>query len=185
MTRLSKIFAMTAASAALAGTAAAQMDYHGFDQETVDALNERLEKPLTSEQLEILAPHRDIEVCGGQSVVEKLAPEGWDARVEISNPVGGDVVMPVPTGPLAPEYPALYNALGIEGACDTIFSVNASGQTEDVVASCTLPQFAASAVEVLEALEFEPAEGQDTAETADILLPMNFCLDDTPPEEAG
>lgn len=177
MTRLSKILAITVAGAAFAGAATAQMDYHGFNPETVDALNERLNEPLSSEQLEILSGHRDIEVCGGASIVELLAPEGWDARVEISNPVGGDVVMPIPTGALSPEYPPLYNALGIEGACQTIFSVNAAGETEDVLASCTLPQFAVSATEVLEGLEFEPAEGQNTAETADILLPMNFCLE--------
>ena len=177
MTKLTKIIAFTAASAALSGTAAAQMDYHGFNPETVDALNERLLEPLTSEQLEVLAPHRDIEVCGGTSSVQMLMPEGWEERAASANPVGGDVVMPVPTGPLAPEYPPLFNALGVEGSCQTIFSVNAAGETEDVLASCTLPQFAASATEVLEALEFEPADGEASAETADILLPMNYCLE--------
>lgn len=177
MTRFTKILAFTAASAALAGTAAAQMDYHGFNPETVDALNERLLEPLTSEQLEILAPHRGIEACGGTSGVEMLKPESWDGRAEGANPVGGDVAMPYPTTALSPEFPPLYSALGVEGACETIFSVNAAGKTEDILANCTLPKFALAATKALETLEFEPADGKDTAETADIMLPMNFCLE--------
>ena len=43
---------------------------------------------------------------------------------------------------------------------------------------CTLPKFALAATNALETLEFEPADGKDTARTEDILLPMNFCLDD-------
>ncbi|HIK64973.1 MAG TPA: hypothetical protein EYG02_08080 [Henriciella marina] len=185
MTKLTKILAFTAASAALAGSAAAQMDYHGFKPETVDALNERLEAPITLEQLEVLAPHRDIEVCGGASSVGMLAPEGWDARVATANPVGGDVVMPYPKGALAPAYPPLFEALGVEGACQTICSVDADGKTEEIMANCSLPQFAVAATEALETLEFDPADGEDTAETADILLPMNFCLEDPQPESGG
>ncbi|RIJ24324.1 hypothetical protein D1224_08800 [Henriciella barbarensis] len=178
MAQLRKIFAFTAASAALAGTAAAQMDYHGFDPETVDALNERILEPLKSEQLEILAPHRGIEACGGTSSVDMLVPDGWDVRAAAANPVGGDVAMPYPTTAFAPEFPPLYSTLGVEGACETIFSVNADGKTEDILAKCTLPKFALAATNALEALEFEPADGKDTAETPDILLPMNFCLDE-------
>ena len=180
MTQFKKIIAFTGVSVALAGTAVAQIDYNGFNPETVDALNERLLEPLTSEQLEVLAPHRGIEACGGTSGVEMLKPEGWDGRAEGANPVGGDVAMPYPTTALSPEFPPLYSALGVEGACQTIFSVNADGKTEDILAMCTLPKFALAATTALETLEFEPADGKDTAETEDILLPMNFCLDDAP-----
>lgn len=179
MTHFRKIIAFTTASAALAGTAAAQMDYHGFDKETVDALNARILEPLKSEELEVLAPHRGIEACGGTSSVDMLVPEGWDARAAGANPVGADVTMPYPTTALAPDFPPLYSTLGVEGACETIFSVDADGKTEDILAMCTLPKFALAATNALKALEFEPADGKDTAKTEDILLPMNFCLDES------
>lgn len=177
-----KILTMSAAAAALCGAASAEMDYHGFNKETVDTLNDRLQSPITSEQLEILSAHRDIEICGGGSAVDKLTPEGWDEREAGANKVGGDVVMPVPTSGLSPEYPPLYNALGVEGACDAMFDVTPAGDTSDIAVKCTLPMFGQSVVKMIEGLDFEPAPEQASPETDDIFLPVNFCLAD---EEAG
>lgn len=182
MQNLPKILTVSAAAAALCGAASAQMDYHGFDKKTVDTLNERMETPLTGEQLEILAEHRDIEVCGGVSVVDKLMPEGWEDRLAGAAEVGGDTVMPVPTSGLSPEYPPLYNVLGVEGACDAMFDVTPAGDTADIAVSCSLPLFTQSITAMLEDLDFEPAPEQASPETDDIFLPVNFCLSD---EDAG
>ena len=67
------IIALT--SGTLLGRAAhADMDYHGFDEETVDALNERLETPLTGEALAVLSQFRGLEACGGDKTVQMQAP---------------------------------------------------------------------------------------------------------------
>ncbi|MGB3626496.1 MAG: energy transducer TonB [Henriciella sp.] len=167
-----------AASTTLAGTAAADTDYHGFKAETVEALNERLETPLTGETLAILSQHTGIEACGGSQAVAQTPPDGWAARAETANRPGGDVVMPVPTSDLAPEYPPLYEVLGVEGVCEVMFDVTAEGQTANIMTNCTLPSFAESTAAVLDALEFETAEGQDSPQTANILLPVNYCRPD-------
>jgi hypothetical protein len=135
MKHLRKTFTLAAAASILAGAANAQMDYHGFDKETVDALNEKMEQPLNSEQLEVLSAHRDLEVCGGSASVAFSPPEGWDSREDGANPVGGDVVMPIPTTNLAPDYPAVFDFLQIEGMCEAVFSVTDQGQTSDILAN--------------------------------------------------
>ena len=71
-----------AGAAAMAGSAAAEMDYHGFDPETIDALNAAMEEPLTSEILGILSGYTDIEACGGEAVANKIIPEGWEERID-------------------------------------------------------------------------------------------------------
>ena len=178
MKPLSTILAVTVFGAALALPAAAEMDYHGFKPETIDALNEKLETPLTEEALAVLSSHTDIEACGGSNSVAMNPPEGWGERVENANPPGGDVVMPVPTSALAPEYPAVYEILGVEGVCKVMFNVSDSGATENVMTNCTLSGFDTAARDVIEPLEFTAAEGQSSPATPNILLPINFCRPD-------
>lgn len=176
-----KLFPLTtilAASTLLAGAAHADMEYHGFDKETVDALNERLEVPLTGDVLAVLSQNTDIEACGGTKTVTMQTPDGWDDRVEDANMPGGDVVMPVPDKALAPDYPALFNILGVEGVCEVMFDVTADGQTEDVMTNCTLPQFAEATQAMVDPLEFAPGDGAATAETDDIVIPVQYCLTD-------
>ncbi len=178
--QISRLVAATAATAMLAGPAMAQMDYHGFKPETVDALNERLETPLSSEALATLSQNRDIEVCGGANAVSVMPVEGWDARVANANPPGGDVVMPVPKTALSPDYPALHNVLGVEGKCEVMFDVTDAGETENVLTSCSLPAFAEATTAVIDPLQFDAAEGADSPATQNILLPFNYCLEDDP-----
>lgn len=164
-----------AGAAAIAGSASAQMDYHGFDPETVDALNERLETPLTSEALATLSNHAGIEACGGSKAVTATPPDGWEARLASANPPGGDVVMPVPKTAPSPDYPALYEVLGIEGVCEVMFDVTDEGQTENVLTSCSLPGFAMATEAMVDPLEFDAAEGEASPATENILLPVNYC----------
>lgn len=182
MQTLSKILTVTAAAAALCGAASAQMDYHGFKKETVDALNARLNTPLTSEALSILAKHRDIEACGGTSVVSMQTPEGWQERLDASVGIDGDVVLPIPSAALAPQFPPLYSTLGVEGTCEIMFDVTPEGETVNILPNCTLAKFAAASEAMLSDLTFEPAQGQTTPEMENILLPVQYCLAD---EEAG
>ncbi|WP_300377941.1 hypothetical protein [Henriciella sp.] len=178
--RISSLFAVTACSAALMGSASAQadFDYHGFNPETIDALNERMEEPITSPMLEALSAHTGIEACQGDQAVEMNPPDGWDARMANANPPGGDVAMPIPTAQLAPDYPPLYEVLGVEGQCQVMFDVSDGGQTENVLTNCTLPQFVKATEDMINPLEFEAAEGQDSPATSNILLPINYCRPD-------
>ena len=108
-------------------------------------------------------------------------PDGWDARIESANMPGGDVIMPVPTEALAPDYPALYNVLGVEGVCEVMFDVNEDGATEEIMTNCTLPQFADATRAMIGPLEFTPGDGADTPATDDIIIPVQYCL--APEEE--
>ncbi|WP_084399249.1 hypothetical protein [Henriciella aquimarina] len=182
--KLTPILTIAACSAIFAGAASAQMDdYHGFDEKTVDALNEKLEQPITDEALAALSQHTEVEACGGTQAVEMNAPQGWDARLANANPPGGDVPMPVPTAALAPDYPPLYEVLGVEGVCHAMFDVTADGKTDNIMTNCTLPGFAEATQDMLEPLEFTAADGQDSPATSDILLPINYCRPDK--EEGG
>ena len=179
--KLTPSIAVLSISLLAAGTAHADMDYHGFNKETVDALNERLAEPLTGEVLAVLSQHTDIEPCGGTKTVTMQTPDGWDARIESANMPGGDVIMPVPTEALAPDYPALYNVLGVEGVCEVMFDVNEDGATEEIMTNCTLPQFADATRAMIGPLEFTPGDGADTPATDDIIIPVQYCL--APDEE--
>lgn len=159
----------------LAGAAHAEKNYHGFKPEKVDALNERLENPLTESSLEMLSHSTAIEPCGGTQAIAMHPPEGWDARHDKAHAAGGDQVLPVPTTGLTLEYPAVYQLLGVEGACEAMFDITASGKTENIQTSCSLPGFDEAAANVFAPLEFEPAEGQDSPAIDNVLVPVNFC----------
>ena len=181
--KITPIIAALTAGTMLAGAAHAELDdYHGFDKEMVEALNERLAEPLTSEMLAALSEHVGIEACGGSQAVEMQTPDGWDTRIEKANAPGGDVIMPVPTEALAPDYPPLLNALGVEGVCEVMFDVSATGETGDVLANCTLPAFAEATQGMLDGLEFTAGEGADSPATDNIIIPVNYCR---PDEEDG
>jgi outer membrane biosynthesis protein TonB len=159
----------------LAGAAHAEKDYHGFKPETVDALNEKLQTPLTESALEVLSHSTEIEPCGGTQAITMNPPDGWEARLETSHAAGGDQVLPVPTTGLTLEYPAVYQLLGVEGACEAMFDITAGGKTENIQTSCSLPGFDEAAANVFAPLEFEPAEGQDSPAINNVLVPVNFC----------
>ncbi|MEQ8557782.1 MAG: hypothetical protein RIB03_05650 [Henriciella sp.] len=182
--RISPLIALAAAGSLLAGAAHAELeDYHGFDKEVVDALNDRMEEPLTSELLAALSGHVGIEACGGDNVVEERPPEGWVERIKKANAPGGDVVMPIPTGALAPDYPPLFSALGVEGTCEVMFDVTATGETENILANCTMPPFTKATKGMLADLEFTAGEGADSPATKNIIIPVQYCRPDK--EEGG
>ena len=176
--KFSHLLAAAVCAIPLAGAAHAEKNYHGFKPETVDALNEKLQTPLTESALEVLSHSTEIEPCGGTQAITMNPPDGWEARLETSHAAGGDQVLPVPTTGLTLEYPAVYQLLGVEGACEAMFDITAGGKTENIQTSCSLPGFDEAAANVFAPLEFEPAEGQDSPAIDNVLVPVNFCRSD-------
>ncbi|KCZ54163.1 hypothetical protein HY29_15585 [Hyphomonas beringensis] len=176
--KLSHILTTAACSLALAGTALAQEDYHGFDPETVDALNARLEAPLSDDVLEVLSQSTSIQPCGGEQVVSMSPSDDWTSRASSAIRPGGETPMPVPTSPLEVAYPPLYEVLGVEAACEVMFNVSESGESEDVLANCSLPGFDEAATDIFADMEFTPAKGQDSPAIQNLIVPVNFCRPD-------
>ncbi|RAN37005.1 energy transducer TonB [Hyphomonas pacifica] len=174
----SHILIAAACSLALAGSGLAQEDYHGFDPETVDALNAKLETPLNENMLEVLSQSTSIEPCGGTQAVSMSPPDAWTTRESSATRPGGDTPMPVPTSALEVTYPPLYEVLGVEAACEVMFNVTESGDSKDVLTNCSLPGFDEAAADIFADLEFTPAKGQDSPAIRNVIVPVNFCRPD-------
>ncbi len=181
--KLTRLIAAAACTTTLAGGARAQDDYHGFDPETVDALNERLETRLTPNVLEAMSQSTSIDACGGPQETEMNPPEGWNERLDSANRPGGETPMPVPTSGLAVEYPPLYEVLGVESACEVMFDVTENGATENLLANCSMPGFGVAAQDIFTDLTFTPAEGQDSPAITNVIVPVHFCRPDE--EDSG
>ena len=177
--KLTPIISTLAAGTMLAGAAHADLeDYHGFNPEVVDALNERLEQPLTGDTLAALSDHVGIEACGGSNTVEMQTPDGWETRMQAAKDRENNGAMPVLTESPTLDYPPLYNALGVEGVCEVMLDVTASGEPENVLTNCTLPAFGDRARGMVSDLEFAAGDGADSPAIDNIIMPVNYCRPD-------
>ncbi|WP_143435254.1 energy transducer TonB [Henriciella aquimarina] len=91
------------------------------------------------------------------------------------DPAGLKDVQPI--NPPVPSYPPIAARMGIEGRCNSLFSVDRYGYTFGIQVSCSHPVFCDEVKRAISQVEFEPLIKDGRPETrSGVTYPIEFTL---------
>jgi hypothetical protein len=139
-----------------------------------------------------------IAACGhaGAPTANLTYPNGWQTRLSqvptMGSGGGGDELLGgvsepdavVGTGvqpitPPQPVYPVSARNAGQEGRCEILMDVSPAATPQNILTSCSAPQFNAPTYQAATGLRFDPPrEGGRSVRLVNVVYPVTYCLNE-------